>query len=132
MGALVSIQPIKYLIIIGLCLSLWGCGLTKPKPPRAAVETAIAQKIAQTQALLHGQRPTSDTSAAPFQVSSVKITHHQWTTLADQPVVEVEGTYRLTGERLSRAQQRQARAFDLYLQQGATDTDWTLVDLNPG
>jgi len=132
MGTLVSIQPIKCLVIIGLCLFLWGCGLANPKPPRAAVEVAIAEKIAQTQALLHSQQPTSDTSADPFRVGSVKISHHQWTTLADQPVVEVEGTYRLTGGRLSRAQQRQARAFDLYLQRGATDADWTLVDLNPG
>ena len=131
MGTLVSIQPIKYLIIIGLCLSLWGCGLAKPKPPRAAVETAIAQKIAQTQILLRGQQPSPDTAADPFRVGSVKITHHQWTALAEQPVVEVEGTYRLFGGNLSRAQQRQARAFDLYLQRGATEEDWILVDPNP-
>lgn len=121
-------RPWRLMAIAVVCLSLWGCGLVNPRPPRAVVADAIAHKVAQTQALLSRQLATASQDSETFRVGSVKVTHHQWTTLADQPVVEVEGTYHLYGGGLTWAQQKQARDFDLYLQRGNTKTEWQVVD----
>ncbi|NJL49058.1 MAG: hypothetical protein HC929_18345, partial [Leptolyngbyaceae cyanobacterium SM2_5_2] len=74
-------------LILGLLLglSLLGCGVTNPQPPKAVVEQAIAAKIAQTQSLLSRQLALPADTPSPAQVSQVKITAHHWTTVANQP-----------------------------------------------
>lgn len=110
-----------------VCLSLWGCGIVNPRPPRAVVEAAIAQKLFQTQAVLYRQlAPIDSTDLA--QVGRIRVTNHHWTTLADRPAVEVVGTYHLKGGQLTTAQRRQTRSFDLYLQRGTSKELWLLLD----
>ncbi|MBE9112940.1 hypothetical protein IQ273_26485 [Nodosilinea sp. LEGE 07298] len=111
-----------------LCLSLWGCGLVNPRPPRAVVEAAIAQKLSQTQAVLYRQFESSVDPADLAQVGSIRISDHHWTTLANQPAVEVAGTYHLKGGQLTAAQRRQTRDFDLYLQRGESKEQWLLLE----
>jgi hypothetical protein len=113
-------------VIAVLCLSLWSCGVVNPSPARAVVADAIAHKVAQTQALLTRQLALPE--EAPAQVGSVKITHHHWTTIGNQPVVALEGTYRLQGGGWARSQQRQTRPFSLYLQRGDSKDQWIVVD----
>lgn len=115
------------MLIALLCLSLWGCGMVNPKPPQAAVTAAIAQKVAQTQALLQTQL-ASPAAVETFQVSQVKIADHHWLTIAEQPAVLVQGTYKLQGGGLARSQQRQARPFEIYLRRGDTKDQWQPLD----
>ncbi len=126
MGTLASIRPIRWVLIGILCLSLLGCGLVNPRPPRAVVERAIAQKLSQTQAVLYRQFESAPTVRA--EVGRIRITDHHWTELAGQPTVEVAGTYHLKGGNLTSAQRSQTREFDLYLQRGATKDQWRLLE----
>ncbi|PSN13357.1 hypothetical protein C7293_16235 [filamentous cyanobacterium CCT1] len=111
-----------------LCLSLWSCGLVNPRPPRAVVEMAIAQKLSQTQAVLYRQLESSVDPADLAQVGRIRISDHHWTTLANQPAVEVAGTYHLKGGQLTAAQRRQTRDFDLYLRRGDSKDQWLLLE----
>ena len=131
MGKLRLIKPVRTIVVAILCLSLWGCGLVSPRPPRAVVEAAIAQKLSQTQAILYRQVAPAIPSPELAQVGSLRIANHHWTTLADQPAVEVAGTYHLKGGALTAAQRRQTRAFDLYLQHGPTKNQWLLLEPVP-
>ncbi|MBD1917524.1 MULTISPECIES: hypothetical protein [Cyanophyceae] len=126
MVTLASIRPIRWVLIGVLCLSLLGCGLINPRPPRAVVEGAIAQKLSQTQAVLYRQFAAAATDRT--QVSRIRITDHHWTELAGQPAVEVAGTYHLKGGSLTNAQRSQTREFDVYLQRGATKDQWLLLE----
>lgn len=128
MGKIAASRPVRLLMVAALCLSLWSCGLFNPGPPRSVVATALSQKAAHTQTLLYQQLALPDEDVTPPQVSGVRITGHHWITLNDQPVVEVEGIYRLKGGGLTRSQQRQSRDFSLYLQRGETQDDWLLVN----
>ncbi len=128
MGTLASMRPIRWVLVGILCLSLLGCGLINPRPPRAVVEGAIAQKLSQTQAVLHRQLSSSDAQANTLQVSHIRITDHRPLALAGQSAVEVSGTYQLQGAGLSKAQQRQTRPFDIYLHRENAETEWILVD----
>jgi hypothetical protein len=128
MARLKAINLGRLILGLLLCLSLWGCGVVNPQPPKAAVESAIAQKVAQTQSLLSRQLALREESSSPAQVGRVKVTGHHWTTIANQPAVEVEGTYQLQGGGLTRAQQRQERDFSLYLKRGDTKDEWILVE----
>ncbi len=121
-------------LILGLvlCLSLWGCGVVNSQPPKAVVEQAIAEKVAQTQSLLSRQLSPSTDISSPAQVGRVNITEHRWTTVADQPAVQIDGTYRLQGGGLTKAQQRQDRDFSLYLKRGETKDQWILVEPDNG
>lgn len=118
----------RTIAIAVICLSIWGCGLINPRPPRAVIEAAIAQKLSQTQAVLYRQLVPAISPADLAQVSSLRITNHRWITLADQPAVEVTGSYRLKGGQLTTAQRRQTRAFDLYLRRGNTKESWLLLE----
>lgn len=118
----------RIVAIAVLCLSLWSCGLVNPGPPRTVVEMAIAQKLAQTQAVLYRQFESSVDSGDLAQVDRIRISDHHWTTLADQPAVEIAGTYHLKGGQLTRAQRSQTRAFDLYLQRGDSKDQWLLLE----
>ncbi|MFQ4139090.1 hypothetical protein PGN35_022535 [Nodosilinea sp. PGN35] len=109
-----------------LCLSLLGCGLINPRPPRAVVESAIAQKLSRTQAVLYRQFDSAPADRA--EVGRIRITEHRWTELAGQPAVEVAGTYHLRGGRLTSAQRSQTRDFEVYLQRGATKDQWQLLE----
>jgi hypothetical protein len=127
MRQLASYRPMRIIVIVGLCLSLWSCGLVNPRPPRAVIESAIAQKLSQTQAVLYRQL----SPAAPdelTQLSRIRITDHHWTTVAGEPTVDVVGTYRLKGGGLSGAQRRQTRNFEVYLQRGENEGQWRLVE----
>ncbi|MEO1069702.1 MAG: hypothetical protein AAFW95_11380 [Cyanobacteria bacterium J06638_6] len=117
----------QIIVIVGLCLSLWSCGLVNPRPPRAVIESAIAQKLSQTQAVLYRQL-TPGTPDDLAQVGRIRITDHQWTTVAGQPTADVVGTYHLKGGGLSGAQRKQTRAFEVYLQRGDTKGQWRLVE----
>ncbi|MGB3309040.1 MAG: hypothetical protein WBG32_21145 [Nodosilinea sp.] len=117
----------RMVAIAVVCLSLWGCGLVNPRPPRAVVEMAIAQKLSQTQAVLYRQLESSVDPADLAQAGRIRIADHHWTTLASQPAVEVAGTYHLKGGQLTAAQRRQTRAFDLYLQRDSKD-QWLLLE----
>lgn len=119
-------RPIRWVLIGVLCLSLLGCGLINPRPPRAVVEGAIAQKLAQTQAVLYRQFAAAPTDRT--QVGRIRVTDHHWTELAGQPTVEVVGTYHLKGGSLTNAQRNQTREFDVYLQRGATKDQWLLLE----
>ena len=111
-----------------LCLSLVSCVLMIRRPPRAVVELAIAQKLAQTQAVLYRQFEPSVDPADLSQVGRIRIADHHWTTLANQPAVEVAGTYHLKGGQLTAAQRRQTRDFDLYLRRGDSKDQWLLLE----
>ncbi|MBE9136390.1 hypothetical protein IQ254_04095 [Nodosilinea sp. LEGE 07088] len=132
MGKVASInstywRPIRRAVVLLLCLSLWSCGLVNPRPPRAVIESAIAHKLSQTQAVLYRQL----TPAAPdelAQVGRIRITAHQWTAVAGQPTAAVVGTYHLKGGGLSGAQRRQTRNFEVYLQRGDAKGQWRLVE----
>jgi hypothetical protein len=126
MGTLASIRPIRWVLMAMLCLSLLGCGLINPRPPRAVVEGAIAQKLSQTQAVLYRQFAAAPADRA--QVGRIRITDHHWTEIAGQPTVEVAGTYHLKGGNLTNAQRSQTREFDVYLQRGATKDQWLLLE----
>ena len=137
MSKLASIRPVRWVVIGVLCLSLLGCGLINPRPPRAVVEGAIAQKLSQTQALLYrqfGQQAGRQFRADPAdlaQVGRIRIADHHWTEIAGQPAVEVAGTYHLKGGGLTNAQRRQTRDFNLYLRRGATPDQWLLLEAAP-
>lgn len=126
MDTVTSIRPIRWVLIGMLCLSLLGCGLINPRPPRAVVESAIAQKLSQTQAVLYRQFDSDPADRA--EVGRIRIADHRWTELVGQPTVEVTGTYHLRGGRLTSAQRRQTREFDIYLQRGATKDQWRLLE----
>ena len=127
MRKLATLRPMRLVVIVGLCLTLWGCGLVNPRPPRAVVESAIAQKLSQTQAILYRQlAPTTPDQLA--QVGRIRITDHHWMTLAGQPTADVVGTYHLKGGELSRAQKRQTRDFEVYLQRGEVKGQWRLLE----
>lgn len=128
MGKIISSRPVRWLLAAVLCCSLWGCGLVNPGPPRSAVVAALSQKVADTQTLLYRQLALPEGELTPAQISGVRVTGHHWITLNGQPVMEVEGIYRLKGGGLTRSQQRQARDFSLYLQRGETKDDWLLVN----
>ncbi|HSM81469.1 MAG TPA: hypothetical protein VLS96_07275 [Nodosilinea sp.] len=111
-----------------LCLSLVGCGMINPRPPQAVVEAAIAQKLSQTQLVLYRQLDASTPPTDLAQVNRIRVANHHWTTIANQPAVEIAGTYHLKGGGLSAAQRRQTREFDLYLQRGAEKGQWLLLE----
>lgn len=117
----------RIVAIAVLCLSLWGCGLVNPPPPKAVVEMAIAQKLTQTQAMLYRQLDASIDPADRAQVGRIRITDHHRTSLGQQPAVEVAGTYHLKGGLLTGAQRRQTRPFDLYLRDDGND-QWRLLE----
>ncbi|WP_035985585.1 hypothetical protein [Leptolyngbya sp. KIOST-1] len=123
-----AFQPARILIIGILCFCLGSCGLVNPRPPRAVVETAIAQKLSQTQAVLYRQLDATTAPGDLAQVGRIRITDHHWTTLANQPAVEVAGTYHLRGGALTAAQRRQTRNFDLYLRRGDSQDQWLLLE----
>lgn len=125
MDTVASMRPIRWILTGMLCLSLLGCGLVNPRPPRAVVEDAIAQKLSQTQAVLYRQFAAVPTDRA--QVGRIRIADHHWTELAGQPTVEVVGTYHLKGGNLTAAQRSQTREFDVYLQRGAAKDQWLLL-----
>jgi hypothetical protein len=129
MSKLASIRPIRWVVIGVLCLSLLGCGLINPRPPRVVVEGAIAQKLSQTQAILYRQFGAAPADLA--QVGRLRITDHHWTEIAGQPTVEVAGTYHLKGGGLTSAQRRQTRDFDVYLQRGTAKDQWLLLEPAP-
>ncbi|PZV06978.1 MAG: hypothetical protein DCF32_08535 [Leptolyngbya sp.] len=129
METIASMRPIRWVLMALLCLSLLGCGLINPSPPRAVVEGAIAQKLSQTQAVLYRQFAAAPTERA--QVGHIRITDHHWTEIAGQPTVEVAGTYHLKGGNLTSAQRHQTRDFDVYLQRGATKDQWLLLEPIP-
>ncbi|PSR19290.1 hypothetical protein C8255_03115 [filamentous cyanobacterium CCP3] len=118
----------RIVAIAVLCLSLVSCGLVNPRPPRAVVEMAIAQKLSQTQAVLYRQFASSVDPADRAQVGRIRISDHHWTTLDNQPAVEVAGTYHLKGGQLTAAQRRQTRDFDLYLRRGDSKDQWLLLE----
>ncbi|TVQ13432.1 MAG: hypothetical protein EA368_02205 [Leptolyngbya sp. DLM2.Bin27] len=121
-------------VVIGLlCLVLLGCGVINPRPPRAVVEGAIAQKLSQTQIILYRQlgRQAGADPADLAQVSGIRIADHHWTEIAGQPAVEVAGTYHLKGGGLTSAQRRQTRNFDVYLQRGTAKDQWRLLEPDP-
>ncbi|MBE9157463.1 hypothetical protein IQ265_11600 [Nodosilinea sp. LEGE 06152] len=127
--AMLTFKKLGRLVAIAvLCLSLWSCGLVNPRPPRAVVEMAIAQKLSQTQAVLYRQLESAISSSELAQVGSIRIADHHWTTLANQPAVEVAGTYHLKGGQLTAAQRRQTRAFDLYLRRGDSKDQWLMLE----
>jgi hypothetical protein len=128
MGKPASIHPGRWVVIGLLCLVLLGCGAINPRPPRAVVEGAIAQKLAQTQATLSQQLNIPFDSTKAAQVSGLRISSYHQTTLAGQPVVAVKGTYRLKGPTLPNAQKRQLRSFDISLKKGADPGEWRLVN----
>lgn len=133
MGKPASIRLGRWVVIGLLCLALLGCGVINPRPPRAVVEGAIAQKLSQTQAMLYrqfGRQPQAD-PADLAQVGRIRITDHHWTEIASQPAVEVAGTYHLKGGGLTSAQRRQTRDFDLYLRRGTTPDQWLLLEAAP-
>ncbi|MGB3138889.1 MAG: hypothetical protein WBB18_18915 [Nodosilinea sp.] len=117
----------RFVAIAAVCLLLWGCGIVNPRPPRAAVEAAIAQKLIQTQTVLYRQPAPADFTELA-QVGRLRIADHHWITLANKPAVEVVGTYHLKGGQLTAAQRRQTRSFDLYLQRGASKEEWLLLE----
>lgn len=132
MGFIASIRPIRGVVLLVLCLSLWGCGLVNPRPPRAVIEGAIAQTLSQTQTILYRELTPAAGAAGLAQVSGIRIRDHHWSSLANQPgtqqpMVEVVGTYHLKGGGLTPPQRRQVRAFDIYLQRGSTQDDWRLL-----
>lgn len=126
MGTTASMRPIRWVLIGMLCLSLLGCGLINPSPPKVVVEEAIAQKLSQTQAILYRQFAAAPTDRT--QVGRIHINDHHWTELAGQPTVEVAGTYHLKGGNLTSAQRSQTREFEVYLQRGATRDQWLLLE----
>lgn len=126
MGTTASMRSIRWVLMGMLCLSLLGCGLINPKPPRAVVEGAIAQKLAQTQTVLYRQFSSAPTDRA--EVGRIRIADHHWSEIAGQPTVEVAGTYHLKGGNLTSAQRSQTRDFDIYLQRGATKDQWLLLE----
>jgi hypothetical protein len=126
MGTMASTRPIRWVLMALLCLSLLGCGLINPRPPRAVVEGAIAQKLSQTQAVLYSQFAAAPTDRA--QVGRIRITDHRWTELAGQPTVEVIGTYHLKGGSLTNTQRSQTREFDVYLRRGVAKDQWLLLE----
>ena len=126
MERMASMRPIRWVLMALLCLSLLGCGLINPRPPRAVVEGAIAQKLSQTQAVLYKQFGAAPNARA--QVGRIRITDHHWTELAGQPTVEVTGTYHLKGGSLTNSQRSQSREFDIYLRRGATKDQWLLLE----
>ncbi|WP_017298485.1 hypothetical protein [Nodosilinea nodulosa] len=128
MKKLASKTVMQIMAIALMCLSLLGCGLINPRPPRTVVEAAIAQKLSQTQAVLYRQLAPAIPPADLAQVGRIRITDHHWTTLAGQPAVEVTGSYHLKGGQLTSAQRRQTREFDLYLQRGDTKQSWLLLE----
>ncbi|MGF1517563.1 MAG: hypothetical protein ACFCVB_07140 [Nodosilinea sp.] len=129
MGKPASIHLERWVVIGLLCLVLMGCGVINPRPPRAVVEGAIAQKLSQTQAMLYRQLKADPADLA--QVGRIRIANHHWTEIAGQPAVEVAGTYHLKGGGLTSAQRRQTRDFDLYLQRGTTPDHWLLLKSAP-
>lgn len=131
MRQLATLRPLRLVVIVGLCLALWGCGIVNPRPPRAVIESAIAQKLAQTQAILYRQFNTSTAPENLSQVGRLRVTDHHWTTVAGQSVVEVEGTYHLKGGSLTGAQRRQNLNFDVYLQRGDVKDQWLLLEPAP-
>lgn len=126
METIASMRPIRWVLMAMLCLSLLGCGLINPRPPRAVVEGAIAQKLSQTQSVLYSQFAVAPTDRT--QVGRIRVTDHHWTELAGQPTVEVTGTYHLKGGSLTNAQRSQTREFDVYLRRGATKDQWLLLE----
>lgn len=129
MGKPASIHLGRWVVIGLLCLALLGCGVINPRPPRAVVEGAIAQKLSQTQAILYRQFGAAPADLA--QVGRIRIADHHWTEIVGQPAVEVAGTYHLKGGGLTSAQRRQTRDFDLYLQRGTTQDQWLLLEPAP-
>lgn len=129
MEKLASLRPLRWLVMGMLCLSLLGCGLINPRPPRAVVEGAIAQKLSQTQALLYRHLKADPADLA--QVGRIRITDHHWIEIAGQPAVEVAGTYHLKGGELTSAQRSQTRDFDLYLRRDTTPDQWLLLESAP-
>ncbi len=136
MEKLASIRPLRWLVMGMLCLSLLGCGVINPRPPRAVVESAIAQRLAQAQAVFDQQpiassnepranEPTADLPT-PAQVGGVHIDHCDRVDVGGQWALEVTGTYRLRAGDLSNAQRRQARPFEIYLQRDRQD-QWFLL-----
>ncbi len=136
MKKLASIRPLRWLVMGMLCLSLLGCGVINPTPPRAVVESAIAQRLAQAQAVFDRQPITSSSEPrstgltadlpTPAQVGGVHIDHHDRVDVGGQWALEVTGTYRLRAGGLTNAQRRQARPFDIYLQRDRQDR-WYLL-----
>ncbi len=126
MGTMASMRPIQWVLMALLCLSLLGCGLINPRPPKAVVEGAIAQKLSQTQAVLYRHFAAAPTDRT--QVGRIHVTDHHWTELSGQPTIEVIGTYHLKGGSLTNAQRGQTREFDVYLQRGATKDQWLLLE----
>ncbi len=128
-----SIHLGRWVVIGLLCLGLLGCGVINPRPPRAVVEGAIAQKLSQTQAILYRQlgRQFGAAPADLAQVGRIRIADHHWTEIAGQPAAEVAGTYHLKGGGLTSAQRGQTRDFDLYLRRGNTQDQWLLLEPAP-
>ncbi|MGB3202968.1 MAG: hypothetical protein WBA99_18830 [Nodosilinea sp.] len=127
--ATLTFQKLGRIVAIAvLCLSLWSCGLVNPRPPRAVVEMAIAQKLSQTQAMLYRQLDAAVDPADLAQVGRIRITDHHRITLGQQSAVEVVGIYHLTGGPLTGAQRRQTRPFDLYLQRNDGNDQWLLLE----
>jgi hypothetical protein len=121
-----SVNPLRLLLVGLLCFCLGGCGWLNPHPPRAVVASAIASKLNQTQALLSDQLGLADQSETALQVSRVQITQDHWMTINQQPVMQVRGTYRLSGR--GWRQQHRPQPFEIYLKRGDGQQQWLLVD----
>lgn len=115
--------PMRWVALGLVCLLLGGCALVSPKPPKAVVAAAIAQQLAQTQAIFR----STAASPAAAQVSGIQIAEHRRVAVAGQPAVAVSGTYRLSEKTLSIAQKRQSRPFSLYLQPDKGQNQWRLL-----
>ena len=126
MGRWKSFNPLRGLLVGLLCFALLGCGLVNPQPPRSVVVAAISTKLSQTQSLLSRQLDLSDRPQVAETVRQVRITERHWTILDQRPLMQVRGTYRLSGTGWSRSQQPQA--FEIYLQRGENREQWLLVD----
>jgi hypothetical protein len=119
---------LRLVLLLTLCGSLLGCSVFNPGPPAAVVQQAVAQKLWQTQSLLRAQLSGQALVESTFEVGKVKVNAHHPVSLGQVSAVEVEGTYTLKGGDLSRAQRRQLRPFDIYLQRGPEKDQWRLLE----
>lgn len=117
-----SVNPLRLLLVGFLCFSLGGCGLMYPHLPRSVVASAIASQLNQTQAILFHQLELPVQPQATVTVRQVKIIEHHWTTVEHQSVLQVRGTYRLSGA--GWRQQPRSQLFQIYLQRDRDQHQW--------
>lgn len=117
-----SVNPLRLLLVVFLCFCLVGCGLIYPNPPKSVVASAVADKLSQTQAILFHQLELPDQPQAQITVRQVRITKHHWTIMEHQSVLQVWGTYRLSGS--GWGQQPRPQPFTIYLQRDKNQHQW--------